>query len=139
MTVGGSATINRAGTTTTINQTSNRAIIDWRSFDVKGNESVNFIQPSRGSIAVNRIHDSKASQIDGSITANGNIMLLNQNGVLFGKSARVDVGGLVAGAGDLVNPNEFMAGAAARIDGAHSGAAVVNRGRITIAPGGLAG
>ena len=139
LTVGGSATISRAGTTTTINQTSNRAIIDWRSFDVQSNESVNFVQPSRGSIAVNRIHDSKASQINGSVTANGSIMLLNQNGVLFGNTARVDVGGLIAGAGDLANPNEFMAGAAARIEGARSGAAVINRGRITIAPGGLAG
>ena len=139
LTVGGSATISTSGSATTITQSSQRAIIDWRSFDVGAHESVTFSQPGRESIAVNRIHDSKASRIDGMLSANGTVMLLNQNGVLFGNSSRVDVGGIVAAAAGLDNPDTFMAGAAARLSGSVAGAAIVNRGRITTAPGGLAG
>ena len=71
---GGSATISNSGNTLTINQTSNRAIIDWNSFDIGQNETTNFQQPSSSAIALNRIQDSKPSQIEGNLTANGNVI-----------------------------------------------------------------
>jgi filamentous hemagglutinin family protein len=138
--VGGNAGIGQLGNTTTIQQSTERAIIRWNSFDVGAAEHVDFQQPSRSSITVNRIADSKPSQIDGQITANGNIMLLNPNGVLFGSGARVDVGGLVASSADLADDAEFMAGGAVRLG--HAGAAdasIINHGQLTVGEAGLVG
>ena len=80
---GGNANIQQSGATTTINQSSDRAIIRWDNFDVNAAEHVRFQQPSSSSITVNRITDSKASRIDGRLSANGNIVLMNPNGVVF--------------------------------------------------------
>lgn len=137
---GGSADIEQSGTTTTIRQNSDRAIIRWNKFDVEASERVEFRQPSRGSIAVNRITDSKASRIDGSIKANGNIILINPNGVVFGSSAIVDVGGLVATTSDLKDDNAFMAGGPVEFTRpGKPDARIINRGSITVGEAGLVG
>lgn len=135
-TVAGSANISQNGTKTDIHQHSNKAILDWRSFDVTAQEHVEFHQPSSGAIALNRINDAKASQIDGRLTANGHVMLINPNGVVFGASSQVDVGSLTATTADIDN-NDFMAG---RLDFKQAGnldAAIVNHGSITVKEMGL--
>src|SRR4051812_25569260 len=93
--VGGGATINNSGNTLTVDQTTNKAIIDWRSFDINQDETTRFQQPSSSSIALNRIQDTKPSQIQGQLTANGNIILVNPNGVFFGPTSQVNVNSLV--------------------------------------------
>ncbi|MGH8647244.1 MAG: filamentous hemagglutinin N-terminal domain-containing protein, partial [Gammaproteobacteria bacterium] len=119
-----------------VNQHSDRAVIDWRSFDINSNEHTNFRQPSSSSVALNRVQGSGSSLIDGRLTANGQVFLLNQNGVLFGKNARVDVAGLVATTADI-NNEDFMNGhyrfakASANPD-----ARVVNQGQIHVQDGG---
>jgi filamentous hemagglutinin family protein len=138
--VGGAATIETVGPATDIRQSSDRAIIRWDRFDVGAAERVNFHQPSSGSITVNRIHDNKASQIDGMITANGNIVLINQNGIAFGAGSRVDVGGLVATTADLENDADFMAGGAVKLTRpGNPDARIVNHGSLTVQQAGLAG
>ena len=72
--VGGAGNINQSNLNTTINQLTNRLAIDWQTFNINQNESVNFNQPGRSSIALNRILDQNASQIHGSINANGQII-----------------------------------------------------------------
>lgn len=126
--VAGQATISQSGTTTTINQATDRAAIHWQSFGIGANESVRFNQPSASSIALNRILGQDPSVILGSLSANGQVFILNPNGVLFGQGARVDVGGLVASTLNLTNEN-FLAG---RYAFAREGAAgsVVNQGEI---------
>ena len=91
------------------------------------------MQPSAAAIAVNRILDTQGSQILGRINANGQVWLINPNGVLFGRDAQINVGGLVASTldvadGDLANGTRRFAGS--------SSASVVNLGRITAAEGG---
>ncbi len=138
--VGGSAIIETVGVDTTIQQSSDRAIIKWDRFDISQPESVTFQQPSTGAITVNRIHDNKASQIDGNITANGNIILINQNGMTFGTHARVDVGGLVATTSDLNNDSDFMSGGSVILNRAgQPEAQIINQGAISVKQGGLAG
>jgi filamentous hemagglutinin family protein len=66
-----------------INQSSNRAVIDWRSFSVGAGETTNFNQPSSSSLAVNRVTGANPSDIAGHITANGQIVLVNPNGIVF--------------------------------------------------------
>ena len=132
----GNANITQGTKVTDIHQSSSKAIIDWTSFDVAGDEAVNFHQPDSGSITLNRIHDHKASQIDGSITANGHVMLLNQNGVVFGAGSKVDVGSLTVSTADIDN-DDFMAGRLDFNQAGQSDAAIINRGTITAKEAGL--
>jgi filamentous hemagglutinin family protein len=134
---GGAASINTSGTSTTITQSSQRAVIDWQGFDVQAGEAVRFDQPAAGSIALNRIHDSKLSAIDGQLTANGQVWFVNPHGMVFGPNAQVNVGGLLATTSDIGN-DRFMAGDYRFDVPGDPDAAIVNRGRITIAEGGLA-
>ncbi len=78
-----------------INQKTDKAIIDWDSFNVGKDASVIFNQNNSASIALNNIHQADASQIMGSITANGQVYLFNQNGFIFGKDSVVDTSSLV--------------------------------------------
>lgn len=133
----GSATINQAGSVTTINQSSNRAAIDWSKFSVGANESVRFNQPGRNSITLNRVTGTEASAIMGKLSANGQVFILNPNGVLFGAGSQVNVGSLVASTMRLDNAN-FMAGNYKFTGDANTNgtASVINNGTITVAPGG---
>lgn len=92
----GSATINTAGSTININQTSNRVAINWNSFDVGSNATVNFVQPSASAVALNRVNSANPSQIYGNLNANGQVFLMNSAGVYFAPGANVNVGGIVA-------------------------------------------
>jgi filamentous hemagglutinin family protein len=92
----GSATGTQTATTFTVNQASSRAIFNWDSFNISKDGRVVFNQPDANSIALNKIADANPSQIFGTLQANGQLYLINQNGILFGSTARVNVGGLVA-------------------------------------------
>ncbi len=108
--VAGQATISGAGTShVTITQASQRAIINWQQFNIAPNEVTQFIQPNVNAIALNRIFDQNPSQIFGSLRANGTVILLNRNGIVFGPNAQVNVGGLMASSLNISNAN-FLAG-----------------------------
>jgi len=87
-----------SGTTMTITQTTQRGILNWDSFNIGVRNSVDFIQPDATSSTLNRVlgAGSDPSRILGRLTATGQVMIINQNGVVFGKDAQVNVGGLVA-------------------------------------------
>ena len=80
----------------TVNQDSKRLAIDWSGFDIANDERVTFRQPDKDSVALNRVVGDAASVIDGTLSGNGHVYVINPNGVLFGKNASVDVGSLVA-------------------------------------------
>jgi len=135
---GGAVTFSQSGAKLNVNQTSNRAVIDWRSFDIGEKAHVNFDQPNAASIAVNRVSAStNASQINGKLTANGQIWILNANGVMFGRTAKIDVAGLVASTAKI-DARKFMAGDNRLVLSKGGSGAVVNEGQITIKEGGLA-
>ncbi len=134
---GGQADITVDGSVLTVSQSSARAVLNWNSFDVAGGEKVQFDQPSSTAIALNRVHDIKPSQIDGSITANGQVWLINPSGVIFGQGAQVDVGGLLATTSDIDN-DRFMAGDYRFDQPGNADGAIRNAGAIRVAPGGLA-
>ena len=117
-------------------QGSDKVIIDWRSFSIEWDELVRFLQPDSDSIALNRVNGDTPSYILGQLTADGRVMLINPNGVLFGDSAVVDIGSLVATTIDIRN-EDFMAGDYNFDVDRASGGTVVNRGRITAAEGGI--
>jgi filamentous hemagglutinin family protein len=135
----GSASIARTGTATTITQTSDRTVIDWQSFDIAVGESTRFVQPSADSVALNRVVGSaaQASKIAGTLTANGQVVLVNPNGVLFEKTAQVDVAGLVASTANVTTA-DFMAGRNNFTTPGQPTASVENQGAITVRDAGLA-
>ncbi|WP_119173236.1 two-partner secretion domain-containing protein, partial [Aliarcobacter cryaerophilus] len=93
--VSGNATISQNANTTNINQSSNKAVINWQDFSIKSNETVNFNQPNVNSITLNRVIGNEKSIIDGALNANGQVWILNSNGTLFGKNAKVNTSGLL--------------------------------------------
>ncbi|MGA2106517.1 MAG: filamentous hemagglutinin N-terminal domain-containing protein, partial [Syntrophorhabdales bacterium] len=94
----------------TINQIQSKAIIDWSSFDIGANASVYFNQQGNTSwVALNRIWDNSPSQIFGQLRADGQVYLINQNGILFGPGAQVNVHGLVASS-LYIQDNDFLNG-----------------------------
>ena len=93
----------------TITQTSQRAAIDWQTFNVGSAASVNFIQPSSSAAILNRVLDPNPSQIFGRINANGQVFLTNSSGIYFGRSASVNVGALTATTHSISNA-DFMVG-----------------------------
>ena len=122
----GQAGISQSGAQMTVQQASQRAVINWQSFNIGQNASVQFVQPGKDAVALNRVQGNDPSQILGQLKANGQVFLLNPNGVLFGANARVDVGALVAGA-MKISDEDFMAGRYRFTDGQGS---VVNQGQI---------
>jgi filamentous hemagglutinin family protein len=126
----GSVTISTpSAATMQITQTSNRGIVNWNSFGIAGGEAVNITQPSSTSSLLNRVTGGSASQIYGSLTSNGQVFLINPNGVLFGKGASVNVGGLVASSLNITDDNFMNNKLKFFKDG--SAGSVVNQGGIT--------
>lgn len=118
-----------------IHQSTPKAVIEWNSFNVGKNASVEFKQPNASSATLNRIVSTTPSAIDGKITANGQVFLINPNGVIFSPTAQVDVGALVAGAAHLSN-EDFLAGRF-EFSNKDGKGRVLNQGRLSAAPGGF--
>lgn len=123
----GGATISSAGSNTTINQSTSKAIINWQGFNVGASESVRFNQPSSSAIVLNRVVGPDGSSIMGNISANGRVFLINPNGILFGSGSQVNVGGMVASTLGMTDAN-FLAGNY-QFTG-NSAAAILNQGTL---------
>lgn len=137
---GGSASLNYGDDRLDIHQTTDRAIIEWDSFNIGKGATTQFHQPGSESLAVNRITGGgiDPTRILGSLIANGKVIVLDPNGVIFGQNSVIDVGGIIASTGNI-NDNAFMAGSPTLdITGADTGGAVVNEGTITVAEAGIA-
>ncbi|MFM2087106.1 MAG: hypothetical protein RLZZ237_1975, partial [Pseudomonadota bacterium] len=129
----GQATFNQQGNVFSITNTPN-TIINWQSFSINPGELTRFIQQNANSAVLNRITGQDPSQILGALQSNGKVFLINPNGVLFGRDARVDVNGLVASSLGLSN-QDFLAGKM-NFNGASSAGAVSNQGSIDAGSGG---
>ena len=129
----GNANIVQAGNNTTVTQSSSNVVINWQSFSIGADQSVQFVQPGSSSVALNRVLGADPSVIMGSLTSNGTVFLLNPNGILFGNGSSVNVGGLVASTMSISDAN-FMSGNHV-FTGAGNGA-VINRGAISARDGG---
>ena len=90
-------------TTVNIKQTSQQALLNWRTFNVGKQTTLNFDQSAGGAntgqwVAFNKVSDPSGSpsQILGSIKAQGQVYVINQNGIIFGGSSQVNTHALVA-------------------------------------------
>lgn len=136
----GQGAIAQNGKTMTVTQQSGKMAVDWTQFNIAKDEAVKFAQPGRDAVALNRITGGQKSVIDGALSANGNVLLVNPNGVVFSKTATVDVGSLVASTAQLNDPFiKSFAGSTANLNltiGERNTSAILNEGTIT-AQGGL--
>ncbi|EHI7194602.1 filamentous hemagglutinin N-terminal domain-containing protein, partial [Salmonella enterica] len=133
--VGGQGSISTSGNQMTIHQQTQNMATNWHSFDIGKNNTVQFVQPDSSSVALNRVTGASGSQIMGTLKANGQVFILNPNGVLFGKDAQVNVGGLVASTKNI-STADFMKGQYTLSGNGNPGAQVVNQGSLTTAKGG---
>lgn len=133
--VGGTGTITQQGSETAIVQETERLAIDWQNFDIGKDERVTFVQPGQSAIALNRILSDKGSEILGKIDANGHVILVNPQGVVFKEGAVVNAGGLIA-SGLQINPEDFMNGDLIFKHLEGTDGTVINAGTINAAAGG---
>ncbi len=105
----GQAAITTAGSTMTIAQQTAQAIINWQNFGIGSGEAVHINQPNSQAILLNRVIGSNPSEIFGQLTANGQVILVNPNGVFFRPGSSVDVGGLTASTLNIAN-EDFLKG-----------------------------
>lgn len=85
----------------TVNQDSTKAIINWNSFDVGSNGKVVFDQPDTSSIALNRVTSASPTEIFGQVTANGQLFIVNPNGITFGAGSQVSASSVLASVLDI--------------------------------------
>ena len=126
------------GVNTQIQQLTDRAIIDWQSFSIGNGESVRFFQPGTQSVILNRVVGADPSQILGTLTANGNVFLINTNGILFGPNSVVNVGGLVASTLNISDEDFLKGNYTFVLDEGSPLAAVINQGTIKVSEAGYA-
>jgi len=108
--VAGQGTIASQGATTTVSQTSDRMVVNWKNFDIAQGETVNFNQPGASSAVLNRVVSStRPTEILGALNANGRVFVVNQAGVMFGKTATVNTDSLVVSTMDI-DTQQFMDG-----------------------------
>jgi trimeric autotransporter adhesin len=135
--VSGQATITTpSATQTTVTQSSDKAIIDWKSFNIGTGESTIFVQPNSNSVALNRIFDNDPSVIAGLLSANGKLILINRNGLMFDSGAVINTAGLIATTSDIGN-EDFMAGRLNFTTPGNANAQISNKGLITAEEGGI--
>ena len=92
----GAANLVQVGNLLTITQSSENALLNWRSFNVSADGTVTFKQPDAAAVALNQIFQADPSKILGALNANGSVYLINQNGILFGAGAQVNTHSLIA-------------------------------------------
>ncbi|EDV2692314.1 filamentous hemagglutinin N-terminal domain-containing protein, partial [Salmonella enterica subsp. enterica] len=133
--VAGQGSISTSGNQMTVNQNTQGMVTNWNSFDIGKNHTVQFVQPGSSAVALNRVTGGHESQILGTLKANGQVMLINPAGVMFGKGAKVNTAGLVASTKNISN-EDFMAGRYTFSGGSQPGAEIVNQGSLTTTKGG---
>lgn len=133
--VGEGSIVNNGGNQLVIKQTTDKLGVNWQSFNVGADGHVVFDQPSKESIAMNRVVGSDGSAILGKIDANGQVFLINPNGVIFGKDAQVNVGGLVASTLNITDDNFKKGDYSFTAEGGKNGE-VSNLGQLQASDGG---
>ncbi len=131
----GTATAQTGGSQLSVT-TSQNAFLNWQSFNIAAGERTVFNQPNSYSVVVNQIGGQSASQIYGSLQANGIVVLMNSSGFYFGPNSYVSAAGLVVSTANCVPPQNF--GGSWEFNGPPPLVSIVNYGSIKVGNGGSA-
>lgn len=107
---------------------SDKAIIHWDDFSIGIGEMTKFLQPHVDAAVLNRVVGHNLSSILGQLEANGHVLLINQNGIIFGKDASINTGSFTATTLDLLD-EDFIKGKELIFQG-RSEQSIVNYGKI---------
>jgi filamentous hemagglutinin family protein len=132
--VQGAVSMSQTANQLNIQQATQRAAINWQSFNIGAAASVNVAQPNAQAVLLNRVVGQSPSQIFGKLQANGHVILVNPNGVLFGKDGSVNAGGFTASTLNISDANFMVGNMVYERNG--STASIVNEGKISTEPGG---
>ena len=138
--VGANGPVQSAGkdgrTNVSVDQTQQKAILTWDSFNVGRETDLTFNQGNADWVVLNRVRDANPSQIHGSVNAKGTVLILNQNGVLFGGASSINVRNLVAAAATLSNDQFLNRGIYSGLSGANYLPSFTDaRGAVTVEAG----
>lgn len=134
--IGGKATITQQGKGMEVNTSTARTAINWQSFNVGPDHKITFNQPDGKSVTLNRVTGGDPSKIYGTVTSNGQLILVNPNGIWMGPKAHLSSSALVASAGFLTEEQAKQFAATGQLDIQLTGA-VTNQGRITVHDNGM--
>jgi filamentous hemagglutinin family protein len=118
-------------------RTSDRAFINWQSFNIGVGETTTFLQPSSSSLVWNRINDSNPSQILGNLNANGYVVLQNSSGFYIGGQAAITTHGLLMTTAPIQMP-ELSSGGPWQFNAPPPTAKIINYGHLDVGQGGSA-
>jgi len=124
----GAASIHQSGAVMNIQQSTNKAVVNWNTFDIGSAAKVNIVQPGTNAVMLNRVTSANPSQILGQLNANGQVVLVNPNGILFGKDGSVNASSFTASTLGISDAN-FMAGQH-QFERNGATAAVLNQGSL---------
>jgi trimeric autotransporter adhesin len=124
----GDVTFTKEENTLHIHQGSDKAILNWQDFSINAEKTVNFIQPSETSAILNRVLGEKPSEIYGTLSSNGIVYLVNQNGIIVGPDANINTGSFVASTLKLSDA-DFLHSSQINFKG-HSNKSIINMGTI---------
>jgi len=134
--IGGQATITQQGNNMDVNTSTDRTAINWHQFNVGPDNKITFNQPGGHSITLNRVIGGDASKIYGAITSNGQLILVNPNGIMFGPKSHVSARALVASAGFVTEEQARQFAETGKLHIQLTGN-VENQGRITVHDNGM--
>ncbi len=134
--ISGSGSISQNGAEMTVNTHSARTAINWQRFNVGADNKITFNQPDGKSVTLNRVIGSDPSKIYGAVTSNGQLILVNPNGVWIGPKAHISSSALVASAGFLTEEQARQFAETGKLDIQLTGN-VTNHGRITVHDNGM--
>ncbi|HHF5757492.1 TPA: filamentous hemagglutinin N-terminal domain-containing protein, partial [Haemophilus influenzae] len=129
--VHGTATMQVDGNKTII-RNSVDAIINWKQFNIDQNEMVQFLQESNNSAVFNRVTSDQISQLKGILDSNGQVFLINPNGITIGKDAIINTNGFTASTLDISNENIKARNFTLEQTKDKALAEIVNHGLITV-------
>ena len=120
-----------------LTQTGQSAVVNWQSFSIGQGSTVNIQQPNGAAAMLNRVTGSTPSSIAGSLTANGQVYLVNPNGIAITSTGVVNTGGGFVASTLGISDADFQSGKRS-FYGNGASAAVSNAGLITVGRGGYA-
>ncbi|MDJ0625936.1 MAG: filamentous hemagglutinin N-terminal domain-containing protein [Candidatus Caenarcaniphilales bacterium] len=132
--VAGNVQFSQGANTLDINTSSNSSIVNYQNFNIGQNAQVNFKLPGKTSVILNRVIGDSTSQIMGSLNSNGNVFLVNPNGILFGQSAQINTNSLLASTLSI-SDEDFLSGNY-HFEQRSNPAALINKGQIVVTDGG---
>ncbi|HOL67074.1 MAG TPA: filamentous hemagglutinin N-terminal domain-containing protein, partial [bacterium] len=134
--VAGQASVTQAGSQMNVTQTTQRAVINWQGYSIGANETVQYIQPGATSVSLNRVVGQDPSAILGQLLANGQVFLINPNGIVFGPTSVVNVAGLLATTMNI-SDSDFMSGNYRFTQDQNTALSyLINKGTITVGDNG---